>query len=207
WRVTSARMASARYWPGATETKADIGALPKGGPGSADQMAPRSGAAPGGAELGEQDVAQARLGPGAVEDGLQESPGIGDTPDDVAGGHDVAFLDREQLAGRRHQDVQAPVEGDHALERIRILRVQAGDALDPNGITELGDDRDLSGLDGEEAQGHAPQTEQAETDDRADRALPERRSLLPAVAAPATALIVTGAVRYSRGQGRCPSRG
>src|SRR4029434_2045940 len=100
-------------------------------------------------ELSGQESAAARDAPGAVEDGVQDSPGIGDTPDDVAGGHDVAFLEREQLAGRRHQDVQAPIEGDHALERIRILRVQAGDALDANGITELGDDRDLSGLDGE----------------------------------------------------------
>jgi hypothetical protein len=58
--------------------------------------------------------------------------------------------------------------------------MQAGSALDANGIAELGDDGDLPGLDGEEAQGRDCQTEQAETDERADPALAERDSLLSA---------------------------
>jgi hypothetical protein len=59
--------------------------------------------------------------------------------------------------------------------------VQAGDGLDPDRITELGDDGELPGVDAEEAQGSESQTEQAKTDERADPALAERDSLLSAL--------------------------
>jgi hypothetical protein len=57
--------------------------------------------------------------------------------------------------------------------------VQAGRRLHPHGVTELGDDRDLTRFDGEEAQQRDSQTEQAEADERADPTMAGRDSLLP----------------------------
>jgi len=58
--------------------------------------------------------------------------------------------------------------------------MQAGGALDTNRIAELGDDGDLALVDREETERGESQTEQAESDERADPAVAERDSLLSA---------------------------
>src|SRR5512132_851180 len=112
-----ARTSSARYPPGAVETTAESGA-----------------------ELGEEDVPEARLGADPVEDRLHELLRIVNPPEDEAGGDDILLAEGQELARRRDEREEPPVEPGDRLERRRELELEPGRGLHADRPAELGDD-------------------------------------------------------------------
>ena len=53
-----------------------------------------------GAEFGEQDIAQSGCGPGPIEHGLEVAFGLGDSPEDGAGGDDSRLFQGQEFIER-----------------------------------------------------------------------------------------------------------
>src|SRR5205814_3010312 len=112
--------------------------------------------------------AEPRLRARPVEDRLHELLRIVNPPEDEARGHDGVLAEGQELAGRRDQDEEAPVEPRDALNRREQLPPEPGLRLHAHGLAELGNDDEFRRTDREEAEPGEPDQDRAEAEEDLD---------------------------------------